>query len=435
MPRFGSFLTKINEKLEEAKISDLNHELGKWVQGSHAYLGHFKSDAANVGSRFKAESHRLGGRIWSKNAAGSSGSSGGGLPKSLSLPSFSSALSPPSKTPTAAASRDPRRKYRYKSSGVGGTQANTHPESFFDEVDEDLLKGADVDLALGISEIQTKSDVVEKFIRVIENRDSAAESSLPVPSQPQVTSPPNTRREDIRKKLAGFGESSEKEAKRQQSKEAKKGNDLEVCYINETILEEDDEYEEDEGADQPEYHYEEDYRSAFPPAPLRSHLPRSKTDWEAFRGLDDSVEDQPYSSASPYSSPRSSPGARSPDKPPAAFRPDIQSEAAVALANCPRIARRKFLLLKQKQLENEENQLEKLLGKKIPRDQEGHFTEDSLSNLNTPTLQVIVNDLHSKIEGLNDQLVKLVIEKDELQIEQDSQLVDIDDLQVPQRRN
>ena len=204
---------------------------------------------------------------------------------------------------------------------------------------------------------------------------------------------------------------------------------MEVCYINETILEEGDCLDEKE-EEQPDYHYEEDYRSHFP---VRASLPRSKTDWEAFRGIDDSVEDQPYSSASPNSSPPLSPTSSvSPIKLP---KSDIQSEAAVALANCPKIARRKLLILKQKQFQTEESQLEKLLGKKIPKDKQGHFTEESLSNLNTPTLQVIVNDFHSKIERLNEELVNLVIEKDELQIEQDSQLVDIDDLQVPQRRH
>jgi len=107
----------------------------------------------------------------------------------------------------------------------------------------------------------------------------------------------------------------------------------------------------------------------------------------------------------------------------------------LALTNCHKIARRKFQILKQKEVESEENKLEKLLGRKIPRDEAtGRFTVESLCHLNTPTLQVIVNDLHSKIERLNEHLVLQVIEKDELQIEQDSQLVDIDDLQVPQQR-
>ena len=48
----------------------------------------------------------------------------------------------------------------------------------------------------------------------------------------------------------------------------------------------------------------------------------------------------------------------------------------------------------------------------------GKFNQESLSNLNTATIQVIVNDFHCKIEKLNEELVQLVIEKDELQVSQ-----------------
>ena len=88
MPRFGSIFNKINEKLEEAKISDLNHELGKWVQGSNSYLGNFKSDAFTVGSKLKTESRRFwrtGGGFGSLTSKSSSG-----IPKSVSLPAFPS---------------------------------------------------------------------------------------------------------------------------------------------------------------------------------------------------------------------------------------------------------------------------------------------------------------------------------------------------------
>lgn len=43
MSRFAPFLSKIQEKLEEAKISDLNHELGKLAQESANYLGNIKA--------------------------------------------------------------------------------------------------------------------------------------------------------------------------------------------------------------------------------------------------------------------------------------------------------------------------------------------------------------------------------------------------------
>ena len=71
---------------------------------------------------------------------------------------------------------------------------------------------------------------------------------------------------------------------------------MEVCYINETILEEEEEEESDFGLelnrgddveeeeDEEEYEYEEDYRSSIVP------IPRSKTDWEIFRLPGDHLE-------------------------------------------------------------------------------------------------------------------------------------------------
>ncbi|XP_069354249.1 schwannomin-interacting protein 1 homolog isoform X3 [Maniola hyperantus] len=51
-----------------------------------------------------------------------------------------------------------------------------------------------------------------------------------------------------------------------------------------------------------------------------------------------------------------------------------------------------------------------------------------LTDMNIAQLQVIVNELHSQIEGLNDSLVKLLMARDELHMGQDSMLVDIEDL-------
>jgi hypothetical protein len=67
-----------------------------------------------------------------------------------------------------------------------------------------------------------------------------------------------------------------------------------------------------------------------------------------------------------------------------------------------------------------------------------------LEDMNIGQLQVIVNDLHCQIEGrfnrfclnllfeyllgLNEELVKLLMDRDSLSMEQDSILVDIEDL-------
>ncbi|KAJ4436311.1 hypothetical protein ANN_18942 [Periplaneta americana] len=51
-----------------------------------------------------------------------------------------------------------------------------------------------------------------------------------------------------------------------------------------------------------------------------------------------------------------------------------------------------------------------------------------LTEMNVAQLQVIVNDLHTQIEILNEGLVKFLMDRDDLHMEQDSMLVDIEDL-------
>ncbi|XP_073941918.1 schwannomin interacting protein 1 isoform X3 [Choristoneura fumiferana] len=51
-----------------------------------------------------------------------------------------------------------------------------------------------------------------------------------------------------------------------------------------------------------------------------------------------------------------------------------------------------------------------------------------LTDMNVAQLQVIVNELHSQIEALNESLVRLLMARDELHMGQDSMLVDIEDL-------
>lgn len=212
MPRFGSLLSKINEKLEEAKISDLNHELGKWVHGSQTYLGNLRSDAAAVGSIIRSESGRFassasssGKRLFRPTSAAAASPTagpgcGGSLPKSLSLPSFSAAASGPSsasaktrepcKDSKRAATLSPSSKYLYKSTAT-----------FFDEVDEALLKGR-ID-----ERDEFASEVVEKFIRCVEDPSIQTASVQEVAEAAEAARNSSTRssREEIRKKLAeGF---------------------------------------------------------------------------------------------------------------------------------------------------------------------------------------------------------------------------------------
>lgn len=471
MPRFGSIFNKINEKLEEAKISDLNHELGKWVQGSNAYLGSFKSGAITVGSKLKTESKG----IWRTGGFGSSSSKPSGIPKSLSLPAFPSGPSQSSasgifdrsenssdetraigKAGSRSSSSGHQRgsKYLYKSS-------NETDRSFFDDIDEAILKG-NLSNTEENEELGAKSEIVEKFIKVVESSEhsrysenhlhnetaSGGKSSRSNPfGQAELQKPLNSR-EEIRKKLAfgglgndtsSFGENNSKKQGLQ-----RKGGDLEVCYINETILEEeqsDEEEPEDSGTDQlnleeenelyDDYHYEEDFWDHIKASKdgrenpfssdnhtSASKLKRSQTDWEGFKVEKDTISSSSESYKEESNNPDNSLG-------------HLQSEAALALGNCYKIARRKFLQQKEEQRNNEVNSLKQLIGRSAFEKifVGSSFNPKSLTSLNTPTIQVIVNDFHCKIEKLNEELVHLVIEKDELQIEQDSQLLDLHDFQ------
>lgn len=51
-----------------------------------------------------------------------------------------------------------------------------------------------------------------------------------------------------------------------------------------------------------------------------------------------------------------------------------------------------------------------------------------LTDMNIAQLQVVVNELHTQIEDLNDSLVHYLMERDELHMGQDSMLVDIEDI-------
>ncbi|XP_058454596.1 uncharacterized protein LOC131432380 [Malaya genurostris] len=53
-----------------------------------------------------------------------------------------------------------------------------------------------------------------------------------------------------------------------------------------------------------------------------------------------------------------------------------------------------------------------------------------LMNLKNVQLQVIVDDLQRYIGRLNDELVQLLMQRDELQMSQDATLIDIDDLSL-----
>ncbi|XP_050438877.1 schwannomin-interacting protein 1 isoform X2 [Adelges cooleyi] len=74
------------------------------------------------------------------------------------------------------------------------------------------------------------------------------------------------------------------------------------------------------------------------------------------------------------------------------------------------------------------------VGAKLDNDRR-RVSRHFLMRLNLAQLQVIVNDLHSYIEYLNESLVNLLLERDELHMAKDSMLVDIEDLKHTARES
>ena len=138
MPKFGNVLSSLQAKLEEARVSNLNYELGRFVQDTKCYFS----------STFKGNSLSI--------------------PKSTSLPLFPASYNRVSESNNQGIVQ-PTGKYKYRS-------------SFRPPSDEDILGSVGDDDIIEEEEEEefdkfslADSTVVEKFIRVIESSSSKAE--------------------------------------------------------------------------------------------------------------------------------------------------------------------------------------------------------------------------------------------------------------------
>nr|CAD7395549.1 unnamed protein product [Timema poppensis] len=109
----------------------------------------------------------------------------------------------------------------------------------------------------------------------------------------------------------------------------------------------------------------------------------------------------------------------------------LQAEARLALAQAKEMAHMQMEVERQRQkkspiTEMVRSSLEKV-GIPFPDDRR-RVSRQILTEMNLAQLQVIVNDLHTQIEVLNENLVKFLMDRDDLHMEQDSMLVDIEDL-------
>ncbi|XP_013785170.1 schwannomin-interacting protein 1-like, partial [Limulus polyphemus] len=102
----------------------------------------------------------------------------------------------------------------------------------------------------------------------------------------------------------------------------------------------------------------------------------------------------------------------------------LQAEARMALAQAKEMARMQMDIERRRK---KKSPIADMIGIILP-DGCHRLSRQILTDMNLAQLQVIVNDLHTQIENLNEELVQLLLERDDLHMQQDSMLVDIEDL-------
>ena len=233
MPIFNNLITK----LSQVNLSDINHELGKvkenLVNESGSYLQNFKSDASHVGSLIRSESTIFGSRLGGNERQPC-------LPKSTSLPAINNLSSP---TQDCRPGKYIGSKYKYRST-IEGEAPIVSPNDILedDSVENRFIK------EVGAEEHKKK-----------EAKDLDYRKGKPLSS-----------REDIRKKLASFGE----EDTICEDDEECENNNLEICFINE-IASDDEDVMLNPLADLSDEDNDDETKTL--------QLPRSKSDWEVLK--------------------------------------------------------------------------------------------------------------------------------------------------------
>ncbi|KAJ7995140.1 hypothetical protein DPEC_G00241470 [Dallia pectoralis] len=220
----------------------------------------------------------------------------------------------------------------------------------------------------------------------------------------QYTSAQKNERESIRQKLAlgsffddgpGIYTSCSKSGKPSLSSRLQSGMNLQICFVNDSGSDKDSDADDSKTE-----------TSLDTPLSPMSKQSSSYSDRDTTEEDSESLEDMDFLSR----------------------QKKLQAEAKMALAMAKPMAKMQVEVEKQ-------NRKKSPVADLLPH--LPHISECLMKRSLKPTdlrdmtlgqLQVIVNDLHSQIESLNEELVQLLLVRDELHMEQDAMLVDIEDL-------
>ncbi|KAM7399217.1 hypothetical protein PAMP_018503 [Pampus punctatissimus] len=218
------------------------------------------------------------------------------------------------------------------------------------------------------------------------------------------TSAQKNERESIRQKLAlgsffddgpGIYTSCSKSGKPSLSSRLQSGMNLQICFVNDSGSDKDSDADDSKTE-----------TSLDTPLSPMSKQSSSYSDRDTTEDDSESLEDMDFLSR----------------------QKKLQAEAKLALAMAKPMAKMQVEVEKQ-------NRKKSPVADLLPH--MPHISECLMKRSLKPTdlrdmtlgqLQVIVNDLHSQIESLNEELVQLLVVRDELHMEQDAMLVDIEDL-------
>ncbi|XP_072180631.1 uncharacterized protein [Diadema setosum] len=252
-------------------------------------------------------------------------------------------------------------------------------------------------------------DSLEKHLAKMEKEEEQQQSA----KQTQK----NSRQEILRKLAMGADEEAEGDiygkGRDKLSARLQGGMNLQICFVNENLEESD----EDEGS-----------KAAAAMAAVTANIPGP-----IIGNRDSRLLFSRECSASSTGS------VASPKAPSVTFediedfeskKAQLQEEARIAWAKAEPLAKLQMELERQQRKNSPTSELAQVSGLgDFPTSLLGkRFQYKALSRMSISKLQIIVNDLHSQIERLNEELVQCLLARDSYKREQESRLIDIEDL-------
>ncbi|XP_024935603.1 uncharacterized protein LOC107274907 isoform X2 [Cephus cinctus] len=237
-----------------------------------------------------------------------------------------------------------------------------------------------------------KEDLLARFDRLVQG-------------DPHVSHQRRNDREEIRRRLAMGPDAEDLRAERGRKpslqSRLQSGMNLQICFMNETPSDTESPVSENDSSLGPAS--SADVKQQAPLRPQVLSLPPLRVDSSA-----------PVDEADFF-----------------ARQARLQTEARMALAQAKEMAHMQMEVERQRLKQSPITEMVRSSLEKVGvqlGDDRRRLSRVLLTELNVAQLQVVANDLHARIAALNEALVEGLLRRDDLHMEQDSMLVDVEDL-------